>query len=516
MKTRREFITTAALALPATQLRAFGHLPKITTPLQSSAPTAGVNLAVSTKRTRTVPKNFVGLSYESEQLAGPHFFSSSNGQLVSQFKALAPNGILRLGGNTSETSWWQATPAATQPEHATYPITPAAIDNLAKFLKDTGWSCIYGLNLGNGSAALDTAEAVYVATALGKHLEYFQIGNTVDLYPQSYRDPATWGPDAYFAEWLALARAITAKVPNAKFGGPDVASHSEWFNSFAASLAKVDNPPHVVALSHHHYAGGPPSSSKMSVPFLLSGKDNDVEIAGAAALGLDAAKQLHAGLRVAQANTCTGGGKPGVSDTLAASLWAADYLLHLASLGYAGVNIHGGDARAIADSIGTSLPGNDLHPKEDEPRPFYTPIADVKGIYTAEPIFYGMMLAQQFAEATFLDVTFDPTFLVANSTETARVNATAYAAIRPDGKTILAIINKDLVNDIVLHVAGAYPASTLRLAASAPSAADVTFAHATVTANGQWNPHPESSVIFYGHNAPLRIPSASAVYIVCH
>ena len=53
-----------------------------------------------------------------------------------------------------------------------------------------------------------------------------------------------------------------------------------------------------------------------------------------------------------EGNTCYRGGKPGVSDVFAASLWAADYLLELASLGYAGVNLHGGDGQMVANSLG--------------------------------------------------------------------------------------------------------------------------------------------------------------------
>jgi len=531
MKNRREFITAAAVLTLSTKLHAINHdLLHMKTQLPGGPPTAGVSLAVSATRTHTIPNNFIGLSYESETLAGPHFFSDANHQLAAQFKALAPAGILRLGGNTSEFSWWQPTPGAAapiRPERSgytgspsgslSYPITPEAIDNLAKFLHATGWTCIYGLNLGNGGAELDTAEAVYVANALGKHLEYFQIGNAVDLFPQNFRDPATWSPQVYFNEWLRIARAITEKVPTAQFGGPDVASHPEWFASFAANLAATDNPPRVAALSHHHFAGG----QQTTIPDLLSSADRN-EVNAAAAIGNAAATQLHTALRMVEGNTCTGGGKPGVSDVFASALWSADYALRLASLGYAGINLHGGDAHTIADALGSELPGESLitDPKQHHPRSFYTPIADIDGLYTAEPVFYGLLLAQHFAGATMLDVTFDPTFTPANAAAsgvaTARVNATAYAAIRPDGKIVIAVINKDLTNDITLHITGAWPASILMLNADAPDATDVTFAHAVVTPNGAWNPRPSSAVVFLKHNGPIHLAKSSAVLLISY
>jgi hypothetical protein len=538
MKNRREFIASAAALTLSSKLYAINHdLLQLKNPIPG-APTAGVALAVSATRKATVPANFVGLSYESQQLADPHFFSASNTGLVAHFKALAPAGILRLGGQTSEYSWWQPTPAATEPirpERSGYtgspsgspsfPISAAAIDNLAKFLHATGWSCIYGLNLGNANAALDTAEAVYVANALGRHLEYFQIGNAVDLFPQNFRDPGSWSSQAYFAEWLAIARAVTEKVPNAKFGGPDVAGHPEWFAAFAASLAATPNPPSVVALSHHYFAGGPPDSSRMTIANLLNSGDLGTKqtIESAALYGTRAASALsaiepHIALRMVEGNTCFAGGKPGLSDVFASSLWAADYLLHLASLGYAGVNLHGGTANSIAGSIGTELPGELLSPHFNEPRPFYTPIAHTKDGYVAEPVFYGMLFAQQFAGATFVDVAFDPTFTPVNSAPgtIARVNATAYAAIRPDGKTIIAVINKDLTNDLVVHITGAYPASILHLTASAPDATAVTFAHAAVSANGAWTPRPDSAFIYLRRNGPVRVAKASAALFISH
>jgi hypothetical protein len=54
------------------------------------------------------------------------------------------------------------------------------------------------------------------------------------------------------------------------------------------------------------------------------------------------------------------------------------------------------------------------------------------------------------------------------------------------------------------------------LNAAAPDAANVTFAGAAVTANGIWDPHPGSAIVYYGHNAPIHVPKASAVLLVSH
>ena len=49
------------------------------------------------------------------------------------------------------------------PPTTIFAITPEAIRNLDGFLRATGWTCIYGLNLGFGSAEADIPEAQFVA-----------------------------------------------------------------------------------------------------------------------------------------------------------------------------------------------------------------------------------------------------------------------------------------------------------------------------------------------------------------
>jgi hypothetical protein len=147
--------------------------------------------------------------------------------------------------------------------------------------------------------------------------------------------------------------------------------------------------------------------------------------------------------RMTEGNTCYRGGKPGVSDVFASSLWSADYLLKLASLGYAGANLHGGEGKMVANSLGGTLPGEALmaNPHAPHPRPFYTPIADIGDRYVAEPVSFGMRFAQRFAGGTVLHLDFDP----------GAVNATAYAAKLPDGRTLVAIINKDAHFDLKIN-----------------------------------------------------------------
>ena len=236
--------------------------------------------------------------------------------------------------------------------------------------------------------------------------------------------------------------AILARVPDARFGVPDIASNSQWFSTIASRLADDPLRPHIACISHHYYIGGPPSNPEMTVDRIL--RPNPV-VTRDAALVTAAANKLNVRYRMTEGNTCYRGGKPGVSDAFAAALWAADYCLQLASLGYAGVNLHGGDGQMVANSLGGHLPGDDLvlaahGDPATHPHPYYTPIARIGDKYLLEPVAYGMKFAGMFADSTMTAVDFNP----------GGVNATAYAAVRPQWGTLLAIINKDREKDLPL------------------------------------------------------------------
>jgi hypothetical protein len=407
-----------------------------------------------------IPHNFVGLSYETQQLSEPNFFSPASTGLVAQFRQLAPHGVLRLGGNTSDVGWWKPTPASTKPplpanvvlqippgerspEDLAYAVTPEAVHNLRGFLDATGWTCLYGINLGTNTPALAAEQAVFVAETLGAKLEYFQLGNEPDGFPRRFREKAKWTADAYLDDWLAAAKAIRARVPDARFGLPDVASNVGWFAPIADRLAAIADAPSIAALTHHYYFTGPPTNPKANISDLLK---PDPKVQHNAELARAAATKLGTAYRMTEGNTCYRGGKPGLSDVFAASLWAADYLLLLASLGYAGVNLHGGEGKMVADSLGGSLPGEALmaDPKAPHPRPFYTPIADIDGKFIAEPVSFGMRFAQQFAGATIIPHDFDP----------GPANATAYAARGQDGVIKIAVINKDATRNLDVAIVG--------------------------------------------------------------
>ncbi len=495
---RRHFMLSAAATAALPHLRSLAQAPATSLVLHTDKPGA------------IVPHNFIGLSYETQQLSDPNYFSAANTGLVAQFKALAPHGVLRLGGNTSDYGYWKPTPGSQPPPRPKreyklgdpppdlyYGVTPEAVKNLRAFLDATGWTCLYGINLGTNTPALAADEAAYVyktlgATAEGGKLEYLQVGNEADRFATTIRDPKLtghpWNADAFLVEWLTFANAIVARVPNAKFGLPDVASNAEWITAVGDRLK--DNPirSHVAGISHHYYIGGPPSNPEMTIQKILT---TDPRVPRDAALVKASAEKLQTRYRMTEGNTCYRGGKPGVSDVFAAALWSADYMLTLASLGYAGVNLHGGDGQMVANSLGGKLPGDELVLAEHgdpttHPHPYYTPIAHIGSDYLLEPVAFGMKFAGLLAGATMIPVDFKP----------GTVNATAYAAKRPDGNLLLAFINKDLAQPLPLP---STPASnwvpSYVLSASSPNAREATL---TDTNRARLTAIPPATAVLFG------------------
>ncbi|MGB6974520.1 MAG: hypothetical protein WBD67_07545 [Terracidiphilus sp.] len=505
MITRRRFLSTAALAAAATRLRA--------------AEPSTLTLRIPAKATGSeMPLDFVGLSYEVQQLVEPAFFSAQNVGLIREFRGLSSRGVLRLGGNTSEYGYWKPTadtPQPTghnarevkgQPKDQFYAVTPEAVRNLAGFLRATGWTCIYGIGMGNNTPERAAAEAEFAAKALGDRLQYFQIGNEVDLFGSHLRDPKTWTAKTYIAQWLAMARAITAKVPGARFGMPDVASRVSWLTEIAAAWPSIKNPPNVTTLTHHYYFSGPATNPEVNIPNLLK-PATMVKVQHTADIARAAADQMHARVRMTEGNTCYRGGKPGVSDVFASALWSADYSLLLASNNYSGVNLHGGTGRSVANSVGGFLPGDGMLREEgappeeiaSHPHPFYTPIATFGAAYMLEPVGYGLKFAGSLAGGRMFEADFTAQF------EATGVDATAYAAEFPDGRRSVIVLNKDLTKDVEVEIdfGRAAGRSVLVETLRAP-AIDSREAHITQDA--------EPAVLKRGRFS-VRVPHASGVRV---
>jgi len=197
-----------------------------------------------------------------------------------------------------------------------------------------------------------------------------------------------------------------------------------------------------------------------------------------------------------------------MSDAFAAALWAGDYMLQLASLGCEGVNLHGGVSAFLTAGLGDHTPGIEVAKAPQKVRSgFYTPISSEPGsAVRAMPVFYGMLLANQFAGGIPLDVKGLP----------ESVNATAYAARDGQGCKV-AIFNKDERQglDLSIHSPGKVGAGTAwRLEAPGlDSTLGVTLAGAPIADDGVWSPRVVERIAAKGGMARIQVPASSAVLL---
>jgi hypothetical protein len=348
---------------------------------------------------RTIARDFVGLSYESAIVAANDFFTADNRTLLRLLRTLGRQGVLRIGGNTSERTLWRTQDGPAPRKN--FVITPSAIDRLGGFLRALGWRLIYGLNLATGTPDEAAAEAAYVARATGPQLLAFQIGNEPDGFGRwSGVRPKTYDTAAFLNEWRQFHAAIRAAVPDARFAGPDVTG-TGWIAPFADAA-----PAGVVILTRHYYADGPASNPAVTLGRLMRSAGQIAPVlADMAAIGT--AHRLP--WRIAETNSVYAGGRPGVSDTLGAALWGAELMCQIAAAGGAGVNFHAGE-----DKI-------------------YTPISHGHGGgLTARPLYYGMLI---FAQA--------PGNLVSARLDPGGTTLAAYAVRAADGTLRLVLINKE-------------------------------------------------------------------------
>jgi hypothetical protein len=486
-------------------------------PLWPDAPVRTLQLQSATGR--QIPVDYIGFSYETVQLADPSFFAADNRELVALFRALSPRGVLRIGGNSSEFCWWRTRPDQPPPPdpglaanadnwmpHKLTAIEPVAVDRLARFLDATGWKAIYGLNLGTGTPERAAEESSYVARVLGPRLLYFQIGNE----PEFYRDavnglrPADWNFEKYLAQWAAIARAVIERVPGARFGGPDVGSDGSWVVRFAQEAPKLF-PQRIVACTGHYYAEGPPDNPAVTVARLLA---PDPRIERDLPRIVEAAGAAGTAYRMTEGNTCYRGGKPGMSNAFCSALWAADYMLKLASYGCVGVNLHGGGSKQIRDSLGGHLPGESLDPaaatvaKEGS---FYTPIAGSRESgFRARPVFYGMKLAGQLSGGRMRAATLNA----------AQAGASVYAADMESGGTRIVVINKDASSGLALRIESPSGLRIWRLEAPGLTATtEVTLAGAPMDATRPWKPRREERIPSHGGFVDIKVSAASAAVL---
>ncbi|WP_051450145.1 glycosyl hydrolase family 79 C-terminal domain-containing protein [Actinospica robiniae] len=420
---------------------------------------------------------FVGLSFGAATIAGDDYASTD---LVDYLRTLGRTGVIRVGGNSGDATFWTST-GETAPSWATSgTITPDKLRHLAAVVKGAGWKVILAVNLKHPDPGRAADEAKYAREIFGSSLQAIEIGNEPNFYYDSV--------DAYYADFESYVAAIEQAAPGVGITGPDAeTNHSSWLGSFAALEA---GHPDVTEISDHTYPASACGGSTPTVADLLGTDAVQYETANAQA-ALSAAAQLDVPAAMTETNSVVCAGTAGVSDAYASALWALDYSLLIAQQGIVNADFMDGTNAAGCDP--------------------YTPLCPTTGDLTARPIYYGMLATELVGTGRFAAID-DPD----------QADVRAYAVKQGHRLTVvLDDVEDPAVNGpttVSLNLGAAFRSGrvtrlTTSSAAGLSATTDITLGGEQVGPHAAFAPPKSTSVCVHGRTATVTVPAGSAAII---
>jgi hypothetical protein len=463
---------------------------------------------------RSVPRSFVGLSYEFNHVAfltgGVPYVpvaADLNAAAVGLFGNITRYGngppTIRVGGTSSDESWWN-------PEGRTFPagihinLGPVWMDSVRRFLDATGSRAILGLNLAKNRPYIAAELAEAARRGLGSsRIRAFELGNEPDIYAtRKYTKvgkkirparPGGYKFSTYLKELRRLIRAVKPAAGGIPLAGPAACCHEPWYGGLKALLRSNRD---IKLATYHAYPLGACGRSRhdpdyASVRNLL----RDSPVASHLLPFIEVAARAHRRIRLTESNSVSCGGKPGVSDTLAAGIWGADWLFGWTFWGMEGVDLHTSGSYA----------------------PFDFALVDGQWRAYVRPLYYGMLL---YAAATADGgrIIRDPTLF---ATRPTGANARVYVVQGHDGSLRVAIFNRELRRGgaVRIHIPGSTSqGAVMRLTGKrARSTQGVTFAGQSVprgSTDGALVGDPVKEAVRPSHGVyTVQMPKVSAALL---
>ncbi|HWE33718.1 MAG TPA: hypothetical protein VG410_09545 [Solirubrobacteraceae bacterium] len=260
--------------------------------------------------------------------------------------ALAPQGgVIRIGGDQlGQGCAGDADPLVNAP-----PV-------IRSVLRQTQSRAILGVDFADGDPYLVPGEVSALIDALDRRhpsrwIEAFEIGNEPDLYqrygvalPWQQTQPSFFQYLQAFTEWAGLIHRY-ARDPDVGVAGPSLGRlgipwiHGPFTHDFRAFMS---GPAEANPITFHEYAllwqvACPNPGCPTIVNLLTNSASHGLaqQVAPYSAWLRDPQQ-----VRVDEANSVTGGGVSGVSNTFSSALWMLDTLFEFAQAGVGGVNVH--------------------------------------------------------------------------------------------------------------------------------------------------------------------------------
>jgi hypothetical protein len=476
----RILAATAAAALAAATLIGSGPSYAATTATAPAGSASAGDLSITVHPDQLgnqLHPGFVGLSFGAATVAADNFASTDLGGYL---RTLGHTGVIRIGGNSGDATFWTSTGEAAPSWATSGTITPDKLRHLAGIVRGAGWKVILAVNLKHPDPARAADEAKYARQIFGSSLQAIEIGNEPNFYYSTV--------DAYFADFESYVAAIEQAVPGVGITGPDAeTNHSSWLGGFAALDAAH---PDVTELSDHTYPASVCGTSTASIPELLGTGSVQYETANAQA-ALAAARQLGVPAAMTETNSVVCAGAPGVSDAFASALWALDYSLLIAQQGIVNADFMDGTNAAGCDP--------------------YTPLCPTTGDLTPEPIYYGMLATELVGTGRFAALD-DP--------DSAAVRA--YAVRHGNRLTVVLDDVQDPATagatTVKLNLGGAFRSGQLTALTTSSSAGlaatnGITLGGQQVGTHGAFPAPHTTPVSVRNHTATVTVPAGSAAII---
>jgi len=435
----------------------------------------------------TIPTGFAGLSFEpcGDFAVCPPFrdapprrtnrFQPGNTALLAAFRLIGRQGILRMGGNSSDV--------APPPD-----VTPEECRELGDFLRAVHWTLIYGLSAKSDDSATAATQASCIASGVGADKVVFQIGNEPELVShltaaqiefQPWDKGEGEGAKRYYALWKRYHAAVKAAVPGARFMGPDVHGPISLWPGFIDGVGAGS----LAGLSMHQYPVGLAFESTSTISNMVNTAVETSAVGKRAppdpsysAYAARTAGQIGVPYYLTEMNNIGYGGIDGVSNGLASGMWLVDYAMQLAAGGWAGFEVQGG--------LGNNEAGQGSR---------YAPLRQPNGIEVS-PEFYALMMVGAVEGGQMLP-TISPGIRGGGDHPEA-INVGGYGVKGRDGVTRIIAVNREVAHAAAVTLAANTTwrrASILLLIGSDCAAKDdVTFGGARVTASGHWSGTPIS------------------------
>jgi len=440
----------------------------------------GINVLVTVNPSQVgiaVPAHFIGLSAETQMLCAMVTLDNQSSSYSQLFKNLG-SGTLRIGGNQGDLANWSSSREYSCAYNNTT-VTESLVNKTISFLNEIGWDFSWSVNLGTYDPTTYAEEANYLITVGGNRLDAIAIGNEPDLYYSNGRRPSSYDYTIFKSQWETYKSTILELNSKARFMGDDQCCNLSWFQSF------LNDESSAITLATYHYYPTSETGTGSSAPIasnLLSTSLMDSTLTA-----IDTAKAYADAhglpLGLTETNSTDGGGKLGVSDSFAATLWGSDYIFDVLEHGIKRINFHLGSGGASYAAI------------------------DAQG--DAKALYYALLL---FKEAAPSGNVIQPHVLKTD------INTTAHVILGKDNKLHVVLINKDLTNTatVQLHIARRYWQATALLlrAPSVSSTTGITFGGTSVARDGTWTADAPIPVrLNGGTDAYITLPPTSAAVV---